>query len=430
MWKSSAISLACSGKKTSTWLYKSSDASFRNLNEAQISDRIASSRERVGNEHSRCGTPFSLSPVGGKVVRLHSCGVVPRGYYLRRLANYLVSLSFRPDFFSVPNCNWNTMSRCLVTGGAGFIGSHLVERLLDQGHSVDVLDNVSTGDLVNLRGVVDHPEFRFFQGSITDPIAVTEAVRGADVIYHLAAAVGVKLVADDPVRTIETNIDPTDAMLRLAVQGGQKFFLASTSEVYGKNPREVWSEVDDLVFGPTTKPRWAYGCSKAIDEFLALAYHQKFGLDVVIGRFFNVVGPRQVGDYGMVVPRFLEKAKRGEELTIYDDGSQVRCFAHVREVVDAVTTLMETPAAVGEVVNIGSDRAVSIKELADAAIRVAGSDSKVCYKTYESAYGSNFEDIRRRVPDVSKLERLTGQKPSMPLDEILSDILNTPVNGK
>jgi len=315
------------------------------------------------------------------------------------------------------------MARCLVTGGAGFIGTHLVEQLLDRGHEVDVLDNLSTGQLSNLETVQNHPKFRLFQGSITDPIAVTEAVRDCDVIYHLAAAVGVRLVAEDPVRTIETNIDPTDAMLRMAVQGGQRFFLASTSEVYGKSPREVWSETDDLVFGPTTKPRWAYGCSKAIDEFLALAYHTKYGLDVVIGRFFNVVGPRQVGDYGMVVPRFIDRALKGEDLVVYDDGSQVRCFAHVGEIVESVIALMETSNAAGEVVNIGSDQPVSVKELAETAIEVAGSGSKIRFESYEDAYGRNFEDIRRRVPDLSKLEALTGSKPSMSLRHILRDIV-------
>jgi UDP-glucose 4-epimerase len=317
------------------------------------------------------------------------------------------------------------MARCLVTGGAGFIGSHLTGRLLKDGHEVVVLDNLSTGRRDNLAPLLDHPRLSFVSGSITDPLAVAEAARGAEVIYHLAAAVGVKLVADDPVRTIETNIYPTDQLLRLAVQGGQTFFLASTSEVYGKNPEEKWDEEDDLQFGPTSRPRWAYGASKAIDEFLALAYHRQFGLPVVIGRFFNVVGPRQVGDYGMVVPRFVGRALRGEPLVVYDDGGQERCFAHVREVVECVVRLTEAPSAAGQVYNIGSDRPVAIRQLAEEVIRRVGSSSTVVFEPYDRVYGRHFEDVRRRVPDVSRLERTIGYKPSMPLGEILDDVIRS-----
>lgn len=317
------------------------------------------------------------------------------------------------------------MARCLVTGGAGFIGSHLTGRLLEAGHEVVVLDNLSTGRRDNLAPLLDQPRLSFVSGSITDPLAVAEAARGVEVIYHLAAAVGVKLVADDPVRTIETNIYPTDQLLRLAVQGGLTFFLASTSEVFGKNPKEKWNEEDDLQFGPTSRPRWAYGASKAIDEFLALAYHQQFGLPVVIGRFFNVVGPRQVGDYGMVVPRFVARALRGEPLVVYDDGRQERCFAHVREVVECVVRLTETPAAAGRVYNIGSDWPVSIRQLAEEVVRRVGSSSTVVFEPYDRAYGHNFEDVRRRVPDVSRLEQAIGYKPSMPLGEILEDVIRS-----
>ena len=253
------------------------------------------------------------------------------------------------------------MARCLVTGGAGFIGSHLTERLLELGHDVIVLDNLSTGRQENLSHIAEHPRLSIRNGSITDPILLSETTVGVDVIYHLAAAVGVKLVADDPVRTIETNIYPTEVLLRTAAAAKQRVFLASTSEVYGKNPKERWTEEDDLHFGPTSRPRWAYGCSKAIDEFLALAYHRKFGLPVVIGRFFNVVGPRQVGHYGMVIPRFVDQALKGGPVVVYDDGEQVRCFAHVKEVVNAIIRLVETPAAQGSVYNIGSDAAVSIR---------------------------------------------------------------------
>jgi len=315
------------------------------------------------------------------------------------------------------------MARCLVTGGAGFIGSHLTERLLEAGHEVTVLDNLSTGLKENLGAVESHPRFRFHLGSITDPVVLQDAVQGTDVIYHLAAAVGVRLVADDPVRTIETNIYPTEVLLRLAVQGGQKFFLASTSEVYGKNIKERWTEDDDLHLGATSRPRWAYGCSKAIDEFLALAYHRKFGLPVVIGRFFNVVGPRQVGHYGMVIPRFVERALAGRPIEVYDDGEQVRCFAHVGEVVDAVMRLMETPSAAGGVFNIGSDQPVSIRELAEKVIERVTPRVELKFLPYSEAYGPDFEDIRRRVPDLTRLEQTIGRKPSLPLEQILDEIV-------
>jgi len=315
------------------------------------------------------------------------------------------------------------MAHCLVTGGAGFIGSHLTELLLADGHEVTVLDNLSTGERGNLQSVQDHPNYRFLAGSITDPVMLNEAVRGVDEIYHLAAAVGVQLVADDPVRTIETNIYPTEVLLRLAVQGGQKFFLASTSEVYGKNIKESWSEEEDLHFGATTRPRWAYGCSKAIDEFLALAYHKKFGLDVVIGRFFNVVGPRQVGHYGMVIPRFVDQALAGGPVVVYDDGEQVRCFGHVREVAGIVRDLMNEPAALGNVFNIGSDQPISIRELAAAIVAKVDPAIPIEYIPYSQAYGEDFEDIRRRVPNVDRLEKTLGRKPSMTLDQILDDII-------
>ncbi len=315
------------------------------------------------------------------------------------------------------------MPRCLVTGGAGFIGSHLVERLLKLGHEVTVLDDLSTGRQSNLDAVAEHPKLTLRQGSITDQVALSEVVSDADVIYHLAAAVGVKLVADDPVRTIETNIYPTESLLRLAVQGRKRVFLASTSEVFGKNAKEKWTEEDDLHLGPTSRPRWAYGCSKAIDEFLALAYHRKFQLPVVIGRFFNVVGPKQVGHYGMVIPRFVDQALDGKPLEVYDDGGQVRCFGHVEEVVECVVRLMDTPAAFGKVFNVGSDQPVSIRQLAEEVIRRVNPALKINYLPYSAAYGDDFEDVRRRVPDLSRLEQTLKFKPSLPLGRILDDII-------
>ncbi len=315
------------------------------------------------------------------------------------------------------------MPRCLVTGGAGFIGSHLTERLLADGHQVTILDNLSTGRADNLAHLEGHPGLKIRQGSITDPGLLAEMTADSDMIYHLAAAVGVKLVADDPVRTIETNIYPTERLLQLAAQRRQPLFLASTSEVYGKNTKDRWSEDDDLLLGPTVKPRWAYGCSKAIDEFLALAYHRRYGLPVVIGRFFNVVGPRQVGHYGMVIPRFVEKALKGESPVVYDDGTQERCFAHVREVVDCVVGLMETPAAAGNVFNIGSDAAISIRALAQEIINRVQPGLAIQYLPYHAEYGADFEDVRRRVPDIGKLERTLGRKPRLTLGEILDDVI-------
>ncbi|MBT4867961.1 MAG: NAD-dependent epimerase/dehydratase family protein [Planctomycetaceae bacterium] len=315
------------------------------------------------------------------------------------------------------------MAKCLVTGGAGFIGSHVTEYLLEAGHEVVVLDNLSTGREGNLKAVADHPKLTYRSGSITDPVLLAELVPGVDVIYHLAAAVGVKLVADDPVRTIETNIYPTELLLRLAAQGGQRFFLASTSEVFGKNAKDRWDEEDDLVLGPTSRPRWAYGCSKAIDEFLALAYHRKYGLKVVVGRFFNVVGPRQVGHYGMVIPRFVDCALDGKPVTVYDDGGQVRCFAHVKEVVDSVVGLMHTPEAEGRVFNIGGDQPVSVKELAEQVIERVDPEIPIEYIPYSEAYGDDFEDVRRRVPDLARLQETLGRRPNMSLGGILDDII-------
>jgi UDP-glucose 4-epimerase len=315
------------------------------------------------------------------------------------------------------------MQRCLVTGGAGFIGSHLSERLLELGHEVTVLDDLSTGRRENLAAIENHPRLKIRTGSITDPVILADVMAHAEVVYHMAAAVGVKLVAEDPVRTIETNIYPTEELLRLAVQRNQRVFIASTSEVYGKNSKERWTEEDDLLFGPTSRPRWAYGCSKAIDEFLALAYFRKHRLPVVIGRFFNVVGPRQVGHYGMVIPRFVDAALKGGPVVVYDDGQQVRCFGHVREIVDSVIGLVETPAAHGSVYNIGSDFPVTIRQLAEEIIQRVNPAIKIEYLPYREAYGDDFEDVRRRVPDVGRLEKTIGRKPTMTLGAILDDVI-------
>ena len=308
------------------------------------------------------------------------------------------------------------MAHCLVTGGAGFIGSHLVERLLQRGDHVRLVDDFSTGTSGNLEGVSGHERLEIRNGSITDPALLESSIQGMDVVFHLAAAVGVKLVAENPVRTIHTNIYPTELLLRLASEDRLPFFLASTSEVYGKNPKATWTEEDDLQLGPTSRPRWAYGCSKAIDEFLGLAYHRQRGLPVVVGRFFNVVGPRQVGAYGMVIPRFVDQALDGGPVVVYDDGSQIRCFAHI-------LGLMDEPGAAGSVFNIGSDQPVSIRQLAERVVAKMGGEIPIEHIAYSEAYGEDFEDIQRRVPEVDKLERAIGSKPNMTLDEILDDII-------
>ena len=320
------------------------------------------------------------------------------------------------------------MTHALVTGGAGFIGSHLVEALLARGDSVAVIDDLSTGSLANLATARANPRLSFEQASIADEVLLRAAVARADEVYHLAAAVGVQLIAADPIHTIETNINPTSLLLRLLREqldaGRQpKVFLASTSEVYGKNPKPSWTEEDDLVLGPTSRPRWAYGASKAIDEFLALAYARQFGLQVVVGRFFNVVGPRQTGRYGMVLPRFVEAALSGRPLVVHDDGQQTRCFAHVADVVAAVRALIDTPAAAGGVFNIGSDRPVTILELARRVIAASGSSSAIEFQTYAEAYSPDFEDVRARVPDLTKLRGTIDYCPRYDLDQMVAAVI-------
>jgi UDP-glucose 4-epimerase len=320
------------------------------------------------------------------------------------------------------------VANILVTGGAGFIGSHLTEALLARGDSVTVVDDESTGRAANLAAVRGHPRLSIVRGSIGDAALISRVLDGMSEVYHLAAAVGVALIAREPLQTIERNIYPTQLLLDELCrrhQAGQsvRFFLASTSEVYGKNPKPQWNEEDDLVFGPTTRPRWSYGASKAIDEFLTLACARQFGLHVVIGRFFNVVGPRQTGAYGMVLPRFIDAALAGRPLVVHDDGRQVRCFAHVSDVVGAVTALVQSPAAAGRVFNIGSDQPVSILELARQVIALAGSPSTIEFQTYARAYDADFEDIRHRVPDLSRLRAAIGYTRKYDLDAIIRDVV-------
>jgi len=321
-----------------------------------------------------------------------------------------------------------TAKRILVTGGAGFIGSHLTEKLLERGDRVTVVDDQSTGSVDNLSYVAGHPNFTWIEGCISDRDLIRRILQDVDQVFHLAAAVGVALIAKQPIETIERNIEPTQFLLaevnRNFQAGAQiKTFIASTSEVYGKNPKPVWNEEDDLVFGPTTKARWSYGASKAIDEFLALGYWRQNKLPVVIGRFFNVVGPRQTGAYGMVLPRFVDAALSSQPLHVHDDGKQMRCFAHVQDVVGAVLSLMETDNAIGKIFNIGSDQPVSILDLAEMVKRESGSSSSIEFQSYSEAYDEDFEDIRRRVPDLSRLKNTIEYQPAFDLRRIVQDVI-------
>jgi len=323
---------------------------------------------------------------------------------------------------------FRTLAKILVTGGAGFIGSHLTEALLARGDQVIAIDDQSTGSAENLAAVRQHPRLRYIHGTVADRELIHSSLADIDEVYHLAAAVGVQLIASNPILTIENNVYPTELLLQelrhVQEQGrAVKLFLASTSEVYGKNPKPRWTEEDDLVFGPTTRPRWSYGASKAIDEFLALAYFRQFGLPAVIGRFFNVVGPRQTGRYGMVLPRFVDAALAGRPLTVHDDGRQVRCFAHVADVVSAVVTLMQTPAAPGRVFNIGSDRPVSIGELADRVAASFDPRPPITFQSYAEAYSEDFEDVRSRVPDLTRLRQTIDYRPEYDLERMIREVI-------
>jgi UDP-glucose 4-epimerase len=321
------------------------------------------------------------------------------------------------------------MKHILVTGGAGFIGSHLTEALLARGDRVTVVDDESTGNVANLSAVMGHPRLRYIRGDAGDADLVAQVVADVDEVFHLAAAVGVALIARQPTETIQRNIHPTELLLDELVRRWQnghaqtKFFLASTSEVYGKNPKLRWTEEDDLVFGATTKARWSYGASKAIDEFLALACWREYKLPVVIGRFFNVVGPRQSGAYGMVLPRFVDAVLAGKPLVVHDDGRQERCFAHVDDVIATVLELMEAPAALGRVFNIGSDQPVSILELAQRVVALAEAPSAIEFQSYADAYDEDFEDVRRRVPDLSRLHHTITHRNRYDLDGIIRAVI-------
>jgi UDP-glucose 4-epimerase len=303
--------------------------------------------------------------------------------------------------------------RVLVTGGAGFIGSHLVDVLVGQGYEVCVVDDLSTGRIENVAHLLGHPNFQLVRASITDEAVFDRLVCEGQVVVHLAAAVGVQLIVKHPVRTIETNVQGTECVLRAARRFNARTLIASSSEVYGKGSRFPFSEDDDLLLGSTSKNRWAYAASKMVDEFLALAYHHEQGLPVVCMRLFNTIGPRQSGTYGMVVPRFMRSALNGEPISVYGDGTQTRCFCDVADVVRAIVALMHAPKVSGQVFNIGSVEEIAVRELAERVIRVADSSSKIRYLDYAEAYAPGFEDLQRRVPDISKLAREVDWRPEL-----------------
>jgi UDP-glucose 4-epimerase len=314
--------------------------------------------------------------------------------------------------------------KALITGGAGFVGSHLSDLLIDRGHEVLVLDNLSTGSIENIEHLKRHPRFRYTIDSVTNEPVLAEHVDWCDVVFHLAAAVGVKKIVEEPVSTIETNVHGTEVVLRNANKKKRLVLIASTSEVYGKSVDVPFREDSDLVMGPTPKHRWAYACSKAIDEFLALAYWKERKLPVIIVRLFNTVGPRQTGQYGMVIPNFVRQALAGHPITVFGDGTQSRSFTFVGDVVRGLLALVEEPRAVGEVFNIGHGAEITIRELAEKVKTLTGSASPIHTIPYDQAYEAGFEDMPRRVPDISKIRDLVGYQPTVALDAILEKVID------
>jgi UDP-glucose 4-epimerase len=315
------------------------------------------------------------------------------------------------------------MTHALITGGAGFIGSHLAEHLLAKGYEVTIIDNLSTGRFENIAHLTSDPSFHYAIEDIRHAPVLDRLISMCDVVYHLAAAVGVFAIVHSPIDTLEINVGGTEVVLKTARRYRKKVLIASTSEVYGKGVKVPFSEDDDRILGPTTKSRWSYAASKELDEFLGLAYHKAVGLPVTIFRLFNTVGPRQVGNYGMVVPRFVRWAMAGEPIQIYGDGKQTRCFANVHDVVDAITRLGESNEVAGEVFNIGSAEEVTIEELAQHVLARTGSSSPIEYIPYEQAYEAGFEDMRRRVPDTRKIREAVGWQATTTLDETIDQII-------
>jgi UDP-glucose 4-epimerase len=313
--------------------------------------------------------------------------------------------------------------RVLITGGAGFVGSHLSEALLERGDEVFILDNLSTGSIDNVVHLKSHPRFHYTIDTVSNEPVVAELVDRCDIVIHLAAAVGVKLIVEQPVHTIETNVHGTEVVLRHANKKKKLVLIASTSEVYGKSTDVPFREDADLVLGPTFKHRWAYACSKMIDEFLALAYWKERKLPVIVVRLFNTVGPRQTGQYGMVIPTFVRQALAGQPITVFGDGSQSRSFTYVGDVVKAMVALIDEPRAVGQVFNIGNGHEITIGELAAKVKQMTGSSSEIVTIPYEKAYEAGFEDMPRRVPDISRITALVGYRPTVELDETLTRVI-------
>jgi len=317
------------------------------------------------------------------------------------------------------------MPRSLITGGAGFVGSHLAEELLRRGEEVFVIDDLSTGCIDNIEHLKPDSKFHYIIDSVHNEAVLAELIDRCEVVYHLAAAVGVKLIVESPVNTIETNVHGTEVVLKLANKKKKKVLITSTSEVYGKSTSVPFREDQDLVLGPTTKGRWSYACSKAIDEFLAIAYWHEKRLPVIIVRLFNTVGPRQTGRYGMVIPNFVQQALNSDPITVYGDGQQSRAFGYVGDIVRALADLARCPEAVGEVFNVGNTREITINALAALIRKMTGSKSEIVHIPYDRAYEQGFEDMPRRVPDISKIQRLIGYKPFVDLDEILTRIITS-----
>ena len=312
--------------------------------------------------------------------------------------------------------------KVLITGGAGFVGSHLADKLIGQGHEITVIDDLSTGKYSNVQHLEGNDRFKLIIDTVLNDRLLEELVRDTDRVYHMASAVGVRLIMEQPVKTIETIFHGTDAILKFCSRYRKRVLIPSTSEVYGKGATIPFREDDDLLTGPTDKHRWAYACAKTLDEFLALAHWKETRLPVVVVRLFNTVGPRQTGQYGMVVPRFVEAAAKNETIEVHGDGTQSRCFGHVADIVDGLSRILDDPACFGQVINLGNDEEVTITQLAERAISLLNSTSKIRFVPYAEAYGEGFEDMRRRVPSLEKAARLIGYKPTRTLDDIINDV--------
>jgi UDP-glucose 4-epimerase len=312
--------------------------------------------------------------------------------------------------------------KILITGGAGFVGSHLADRLIKDGNEITVIDDLSTGRYSNVEHLEGNQNFRLIIDTVLNQELMEELIRETDRVYHMASAVGVRLIMEQPVKTIETIFHGTDVILKFCSRYRKRVLIPSTSEVYGKGASIPFSEDDDLLTGATDKHRWAYACAKTLDEFLALAHWKETRLPVVVVRLFNTVGPRQTGQYGMVVPRFVHAAIKNDPITVHGDGTQQRCFGHVSDVVEGLVKLLETPECFGQVVNLGNDQEVSILGLADRAITLTHSSSEIKFIPYEEAYGDGFEDMRRRVPNLAKANGLIGYQPTKSLDDIINDV--------